>query len=268
MDWFPDFIDLTCLFIPVVFLKWYFFSKRSLWLPNFFSAFTQVHTGSHQDTKSSQSCSGNHGAGIESVLALKSTIIIVLIFFLFIFSSPWNDFFHSFPFFSYRLLWNWIKKRATGFRWWTAWHGIPYNIFSTVFTWCGFLSVCWLISTVSHDHCDVLINQSINQSIDQTEEFKSLNQPINQSTYQSRDILSIPNQSINQPTAVSKWVFSLNRRGLGVLIGFCPVLGDDRTNGTVRWVRGVNRAWGLGISLKWFFCGKFCCCVIIIDVLV
>ena len=53
---------------------------------------------------------------------------------------------------------------------------------------------------------------SINQSIDQTEGSESFNQPINQSTYQSRDISSIPNQSINRLTTISESVFSLNCR--------------------------------------------------------
>ena len=57
------------------------------------------------------------------------------------------------------------------------------------------------------------INQSINQTIEQ----KPSTHSINQSTYQSRDISSIPNQSISQLTTISKSVFSLSCRGLQVL---------------------------------------------------
>ena len=98
------------------------------------------------------------------------------------------------------------------------------------------------------------INQSINQSIEQKAPSHSINQSIHnfplifidstnqaikQSTYQSRDILGIPDQSINQSTDYGfKSVFSLNCRGLQVLIIFCTVLGDEKSNETVRWGKG------------------------------
>ena len=111
------------------------------------------------------------------------------------------------------------------------------------------------------------INQSIDRSIDQTGHsinqsihnlllifMDSTNQAINQSTYQCRDISRGPNQSINRLTLISNWVFSLNCRGLQVLIVFCTVLNGEKSNGTVRWGRrcgeGVNWAWRLGISIS------------------
>ena len=94
----------------------------------------------------------------------------------------------------------------------------------------------------------ICISQSINQSIKQKAPSHSINQSIhnlllifidsadqsiNQSTYQSWDISSIPNQSINQGTCISKSVFSLNCRGLQVLMVFCIVLDDEKSHETI-----------------------------------
>ena len=85
--------------------------------------------------------------------------------------------------------------------------------------------------------------KSINQSIDQTEGFKSFNQPIN--PYLLLFLLvELINQSINQQSTISKSVFSLNCRGLPVLIVFRTVLRDEKTNGTVRWGRGCGGGGG------------------------
>ena len=117
------------------------------------------------------------------------------------------------------------------------------------------------------------INRSINQSIDQKPPSHSINQSIhnlllifidstNQTSKQSinqlsvRDILSMPNQSINRQVFISKSVFPLNCSGLQVLIVFYRVLGKEKTNGTVRWDRGcgggerVNWAWGLSVGKR------------------
>ena len=81
---------------------------------------------------------------------------------------------------------------------------------------------------------------------------QSLNKYINQSIKQFINpvILKCTN-SVNQLATISESVFSLNCRGLQVLIALCTVLGGEKTNGTVRWGRGcgegVNRAWGLGL---------------------
>ena len=68
-------------------------------------------------------------------------------------------------------------------------------------------------------------NQSINQSTNQREVCKSFNQPIN--LYLTFDLIDSTNQSINQsidPSTISKSVFSLDCRGLQVLIVFCTFL--------------------------------------------
>ena len=102
----------------------------------------------------------------------------------------------------------------------------------------------------------------INQSIDRSKRRLPVNQSIN---------WWVPwhlkcTQSINQSTGISKSVFSLNFRGLQVLIDFWTVLGDEKTNGNVRWGRGcgggegMNRAGGLGmyedlwmvVAMIWF----------------
>ena len=92
------------------------------------------------------------------------------------------------------------------------------------------------------------INQSINQSKGRRQVIQSTNQPINRSTNQpiNQSInLSVPwhfkcTQSINRLTLISKSVFSLNRRGLQILIVFCTVLDDEESNGTMRWGRGCE----------------------------
>ena len=53
----------------------------------------------------------------------------------------------------------------------------------------------------------VLYINQINQSIDRSNRRPQVIQSINQSTYQSCDILSIPNQSINQLTTIAKSVY-------------------------------------------------------------
>ena len=103
--------------------------------------------------------------------------------------------------------------------------------------------------------CHQSIDQSINRSKRRLQVIQSINQSITSSwfllivlikqwTYQSRDISSIPNQSINQSinqgTTILKWVFSLNGRGLQVLIAFCTVLYDEKSNGTMRCGRGCG----------------------------
>ena len=105
---------------------------------------------------------------------------------------------------------------------------------------------------------------SINQSIKEKAPSHSINQSIHnlllisiKSTNQAIN-LSAPwhfkYTQINQSTTSHfKISFSLKYRGLQVLIVFCTVLGDEETNGAVRWIgdagEGVNRAWGLGTSM-------------------
>ena len=67
-------------------------------------------------------------------------------------------------------------------------------------------------------------------------------QSINQAITYYRFLLIV---QINQLRKISKWVFSLNYRFLQVLIVFCTVLDNEKSNGTVRWGRecGGGR-WG------------------------
>ena len=90
------------------------------------------------------------------------------------------------------------------------------------------------------------INQSINQSI----EVKASSHSINQSIHNLLLIfIDSTNQSINQVATIPKSVFSLNCRGLQVLIFFCTVLGGEKINGTVRWARGWSEP-GTGYHYK------------------
>ena len=85
------------------------------------------------------------------------------------------------------------------------------------------------------------LSHSINQSINNPYYWLLLIARIKQSTYQPHDFLCRPNQSINQLTTISKSVFSLNCRGLQVLIVFCNVLGDEKTNGPWDGVGGMRK---------------------------
>ena len=81
--------------------------------------------------------------------------------------------------------------------------------------------------------------QSTNQSITY---YRFLLIATHQSTNQSIDFPfpwhSKYTQSINQLTTTSKSVFFMNCQGLQVLMVYRTVLGDEKTNETVRWSRG------------------------------
>ena len=67
--------------------------------------------------------------------------------------------------------------------------------------------------------------------------YTTVNQPINLSTYQSRDIFSVPNQSTNQLTATPKWVSSSVMKLFRVFIVFCTFRGISLVHSCMKWVK-------------------------------